>query len=41
MLRCLGHNFEFDLTTGECLNARSDPLTVAPVESQAELPAVG
>jgi len=33
-LRCLGHNFEFDLTTGECLNARCEPLTVdhvAPV----------
>ena len=41
VLRCLGHNFEYDLTTGECLNARSEPLTVAPVESTAELPAVG
>ena len=28
VLRCLGHNFEFDLDTGECLNARCDPLTV-------------
>lgn len=28
VLRCLGHNFEFDLTTGSCLNARSDPLAV-------------
>ncbi len=28
VLRCLGHNFEFDLETGECLNARCDPLTV-------------
>ena len=27
-LRCLGHNFEFDLTTGECVNARCDPVTV-------------
>jgi UDP-MurNAc hydroxylase len=33
-LRCLGHNFEFDLATGECVNARCEPLTVdrvAPV----------
>jgi UDP-MurNAc hydroxylase len=27
-LRCLGHNFEFDLATGECLNARCEPLMV-------------
>lgn len=26
VLRCLGHNFEFDLATGACLNARCDPL---------------
>ena len=26
VIRCLGHNFDFDLTTGECLNARCDPL---------------
>jgi nitrite reductase/ring-hydroxylating ferredoxin subunit len=31
-LRCLGHNFEFDLATGECVNARCDPLTVRPGE---------
>ncbi len=31
VLRCLGHNFEYDLTTGECLNARSEPLLVSPV----------
>jgi UDP-MurNAc hydroxylase len=31
VLRCLGHNFEFDLTTGACLNARCDPVTVTPV----------
>lgn len=30
VLRCLGHNFEFDLTTGSCLNARCDPLLVKP-----------
>ncbi len=34
VLRCLGHNFEYDLTTGECTNARSDPLSVADVEPQ-------
>ena len=27
-MHCLGHNFEFDLTTGECRNARCDPLPV-------------
>jgi len=26
VLRCLGHNLEFDLKTGTCLNARCDPL---------------
>jgi L-ascorbate metabolism protein UlaG (beta-lactamase superfamily)/nitrite reductase/ring-hydroxylating ferredoxin subunit len=35
VLRCLGHNFEYDLTTGECLNARSDPISVCDVEPQA------
>jgi UDP-MurNAc hydroxylase len=25
-IRCLGHNLEFDLATGACLNARCDPL---------------
>lgn len=28
VLRCLGHNFEFDLSTGKCLNARCNPLSV-------------
>lgn len=27
MIRCLGHNLEFDLASGSCLNARCDPLT--------------
>jgi UDP-MurNAc hydroxylase len=27
-IRCLGHNFEFDLTTGACVNARCDSLVV-------------
>jgi UDP-MurNAc hydroxylase len=26
ILRCLGHNLEFDLATGTCINARCDPL---------------
>lgn len=30
VIRCLGHNFDFDLTTGECLNARCDPLEIGP-----------
>jgi UDP-MurNAc hydroxylase len=28
-LRCLSHNFEFDLNTGRCLNARCDPLRIS------------
>jgi UDP-MurNAc hydroxylase len=31
VIRCLGHNFEFDLETGRCLNARCRPLTVQRV----------
>ena len=26
VIRCLGHNLEFDLKTGTCLNARCNPL---------------
>ena len=26
VIRCLGHNLEFDLATGACINARCDPL---------------
>ena len=37
VLRCLGHNFEYDLTTGECTNARSDPLSVSEVEPQTSV----
>jgi len=33
VLRCLGHNFDFDLTSGACLNARCDPLGVEEVET--------
>jgi UDP-MurNAc hydroxylase len=36
VLRCLGHNFEFDLTTGACLNARCDPVTVTPVTAETQ-----
>ena len=32
VLRCLGHNFDFDLATGECLNARCAPLRVRPLD---------
>jgi L-ascorbate metabolism protein UlaG (beta-lactamase superfamily)/nitrite reductase/ring-hydroxylating ferredoxin subunit len=33
VLRCLGHNFDFDLATGQCLNARCDPLSVRPAQA--------
>ncbi|WP_323746391.1 MBL fold metallo-hydrolase [Catenulispora pinisilvae] len=29
VLRCLAHNFDFSLTTGLCLNARCEPISVA------------
>ena len=32
VLRCLAHNFEFDLSSGACLNARCDPISVRPAE---------
>jgi hypothetical protein len=31
VLHCLGHNFMFDLRTGECVNARCRPLETRPV----------
>jgi UDP-MurNAc hydroxylase len=31
VLRCLGHNFEFDLRTGACVNARCEPLPSRPL----------
>jgi L-ascorbate metabolism protein UlaG (beta-lactamase superfamily)/nitrite reductase/ring-hydroxylating ferredoxin subunit len=34
-IRCLGHNLEFDLATGACINARCDPLVTR------RLPAAG
>jgi nitrite reductase/ring-hydroxylating ferredoxin subunit/L-ascorbate metabolism protein UlaG (beta-lactamase superfamily) len=33
VLQCLGHNFTFDLRTGECINARCRPLESRPVSS--------
>ncbi len=41
VLRCLGHNFDFDVTTGNCLNARCEPLPTKRVElapSQSQMP---
>ena len=32
VVHCLAHNFEFDLTTGRCVNARCDPLTTHEVD---------
>ena len=40
VLRCLGHNFEFDLTSGTCLNARCDPIVVRPPAESYEDEAV-
>ena len=31
ILRCLGHHYEFDLTTGECVNGQTGPLQTAVV----------
>ncbi|WP_112238779.1 MBL fold metallo-hydrolase [Kribbella monticola] len=36
VLRCLGHNFEFDLRTGDCLNARADSLHIKRDEPYSE-----
>ncbi len=33
-LRCLGHNYTFDLATGECTNARCRPLAVRPLDRE-------
>lgn len=38
VLRSLAHNFEFDLGTGECLKARSDPLVSRRVASPVVAP---
>lgn len=37
VIRCLGHNLEFDLATGACVNARCDPLItrkIARIDSE-------
>jgi UDP-MurNAc hydroxylase len=34
VLRCLGHNFDFDLETGTCRNARSQPLQTTRLPAQ-------
>jgi L-ascorbate metabolism protein UlaG (beta-lactamase superfamily)/nitrite reductase/ring-hydroxylating ferredoxin subunit len=36
VIRCLGHNLEFDLKTGACLNARCDPLATRRTLANAE-----
>jgi UDP-MurNAc hydroxylase len=38
VLRCLGHNFEFDLKTGDCLNARCDPIVAIPADDYEAIP---
>ena len=35
VIRCLGHNLEFDLATGTCLNARCDPLATRRLTTAA------
>jgi nitrite reductase/ring-hydroxylating ferredoxin subunit len=41
VLRCLGHNFDFDLATGRCLNARCEPLPVRSAASASTHEATG
>jgi L-ascorbate metabolism protein UlaG (beta-lactamase superfamily)/nitrite reductase/ring-hydroxylating ferredoxin subunit len=36
VIRCLGHNLEFDLKTGACLNARCNPLATRRTLAHAE-----
>ena len=36
VIRCLGHNLEFDLATGACLNARCDPLVTRRLAATAD-----
>jgi L-ascorbate metabolism protein UlaG (beta-lactamase superfamily)/nitrite reductase/ring-hydroxylating ferredoxin subunit len=35
VIRCLGHNLEFDLATGACLNARCEPLVTRRLTTTA------
>ena len=41
VLRCLGHNFDFDLTTGACLNAKCDPISVTSLPTPVEAAVTG
>lgn len=36
IIRCLAHHYDFDLTTGECINGRSKPLVIGAVDSQQD-----
>jgi len=36
MIRCLGHNLQFDLATGTCVNARCDPLVTKQLAFASE-----
>ena len=36
VIRCLGHNLEFDLATGACLNARCDPLVTRRLTTNSQ-----
>jgi L-ascorbate metabolism protein UlaG (beta-lactamase superfamily)/nitrite reductase/ring-hydroxylating ferredoxin subunit len=36
VIRCLGHNLQFDLATGACINARCDPLITSKLEIPGE-----
>jgi UDP-MurNAc hydroxylase len=36
VIRCLGHNLQFDLATGACINARCDPLITRKLEIPGE-----
>ena len=38
VVHCLAHNFEFDLATGRCVNARCEPLTTRQVDPAVATP---
>lgn len=40
VLRCLGHNFEFDLQSGTCVNARCEPLFTKQIGGSSGLSGV-
>lgn len=39
VLRCLGHHYEFDLETGQCLNGASRPLRTMKIQQASDVPA--